>query len=66
MYKRYAELSHLPNVFIRESSTPLAAAVDAAPIWKLCPENLLASIPDSLRAFRTLLTNDARVSAVPD
>jgi len=33
-----AALSHLPEVFIRESCTPIFAAVIAAPIRKLWPD----------------------------
>ena len=34
-YDKYTELFHLPNVCIKESSTPTAAAVEAAPIQKI-------------------------------
>ena len=34
----YAELSHLPRVLMVASGMPLLAAVDTAPIRKLCPE----------------------------
>ncbi len=33
-----------------ESSSHGAAAVVAAPMWKLCPENLEALMPDEVRA----------------
>ena len=35
MYNKYAELSHLPKVLIKESSTPQLAVVKAAPILKI-------------------------------
>ena len=35
MYNKYAELSHLPKVLIKESSTPQLAVVKAAPIQKM-------------------------------
>lgn len=37
-YWRWAKLSHLPSILITESSTPLVAAVVAAPILKLWPQ----------------------------
>ena len=37
MYLRYADERHLPIVCISESSKPTRAAVEAAPIRKLCP-----------------------------
>ena len=37
MYSRYARLFHRPKVLTVESSRPLAAAVMAAPMRKLCP-----------------------------
>ena len=65
--------SYLPKVsstspkFLLESPPPpLAAAVEVAAMWKLSPENLLASIPDPLRAFCILLTKDAQVNALQD
>ena len=39
MYRWYVDDSYLPRVFIRESSIPFDAAVEAAPIWKLWPKN---------------------------
>ena len=49
-------LSHLPIVQI-ESWIPLAAAVVAAPIQKLCPKYLLQSMPTSWRAPLKVDTN---------
>ena len=37
MYKRNAELFHLPRALMVESSKPACAAAVAAPIRKLCP-----------------------------
>ena len=65
MYSRYAELLHHPKVLIRESSTPLAAAVDATPILKLCPANWDACIPATVRADRTFATNKSLDNGVP-
>ena len=66
-YSRYAELLHHPKVVIRESLTPLAAAVDAAPILKLCPANWDACIPATVtaRADRTLATKNSLDNGVP-
>jgi len=47
---KYAALSHLPRVLIRESSMPTEAAVVAAPIQKLYPAYLDASTPDDCKA----------------
>lgn len=52
-YNRYAALSHLPSLLIKESSIPTAAAVAAvaaAPILKLCPEYCVMSTPDGCKA----------------
>ena len=59
MYSRYTELLHHPKVLIRESSTPLAAAMDAALILKLCPANLDVCIPATVRADHTLAVNNS-------
>ena len=45
-------LSHLPNVCINESSIPQVAAVVSAPILKLCPVSLAASILALASAIR--------------
>ncbi len=38
IYSKYARLFHLPRVLTVESPSPLAAAVVAATMRKLCPE----------------------------
>ena len=53
------------SVLIRESSTPRAAAVVAAPILKLCPANFDASKPVFDSASLTLLTNCSRDKGRP-
>ena len=53
IYSRYITLFHLCKVFTVESSRPLAASVEAAPMQKLCPEYLPGS---TLAASRTSLT----------
>ena len=66
MYSRYAELFHLPSVWIRESSNPLLAAVLAAPIRKLWPVKPAASRPVLVSACCTSDTIDARERGEPD
>ncbi len=48
--RRYEELRQRRRVLMVESSSLGAAAVVAAPMRKLCPENLEALMPDAVRA----------------
>lgn len=57
MYVKYAELFHLPRVCMRASSTPLDAAVVAAPMRKLCPAYKELSMPAKLSRYRSLEVN---------
>ena len=63
-YRRYAEDSHLPSIFITWSGTPAAAAV-AAPIRKLWPLYLEASTPSARSTALTSFTNRSRVRIEP-
>ncbi len=46
---------HRPRVLIKWSGKPLAAAVEAAPMRKSCPEYWVGSIPASLLVHRDLI-----------
>ena len=52
MYNRKAELCHLPNAWIVESSMPASAAVVAAPILKLWPAYWCCGKPMSFNNIR--------------
>ena len=58
-------LSHRPNVWMRESWTPLSVAVAAAPMRKLCPAYRVASTLAAVRAVLTTETNRSLVRAQP-
>ena len=57
MYARYAELEHLPRIFMTASSTPAAATDVAAPMRKLCPEYGTGSTPTDDSAALNWLTS---------
>ena len=57
-YDKYAELFQRPRVWIVESSTPLAAAVVAAPMRKLWPEYNELSKPACCNNFATNLLRE--------
>ena len=49
-----------------ESLRPFLAAVVAAPILKLWPENLVASMPAVVSAYLKQVTNVLQVRGAPD
>ena len=61
MYTVEAALSHLPSVFIIESGRQHRAAVVAAPVRKLWPAYLQASIPVCCSTARIADTKHSRV-----
>ena len=64
-YKWYASLSQRPNILIKYAGTPAAAAADAAPMRKLCPEYPVWSMLAVRRVFLTIRTNWSHVSGEP-
>ena len=65
MYNLYAALFQRPRVWMSESSSPLWAAVVAAPIRKLCPLYLECCTPTSRNAACRRETNIDLVSGSP-
>lgn len=66
MYLWYVALFHRPSCFMVESGSPTFAAVVAAPIRKLCPENPEGSMLAEVKAPLRHDTKQLRVSGTPD
>ena len=65
-YNWYASLHQRPNVQIRQSGTPAADAVLAAPILKLCVEKWASFKPEVFASNLIALLRDCLLIAPPN